>query len=48
MPEVPNLEGYRAYPNRRLPGLRVETISITIPIVPRDEANRCYLLPSGL
>ncbi len=35
MPEIPDLEGYRAYLNRRLPGLKVETAAITIPIVVR-------------
>src|SRR3990172_7593001 len=40
MPEIPDLEGYRAYFNRRLPGLKVETAAVTIPIVvraPREE-----------
>jgi len=40
LPEIPDLEGYRAYFNRRLPGLKVETAAVTIPIVvraPREE-----------
>ncbi len=40
MPEIPDLEGYRAYFNRRLPGLKVEAAEVTIPIVvrvPREE-----------
>ncbi len=35
MPEIPDLEGYRAYVNKRLPGLRVEAAVVTIPIVVR-------------
>ena len=35
MPEIPDLEGYRAYFNRRLPGLRVTAATVTIPIVVR-------------
>ena len=35
MPEIPDLEGYRAYFKRRLPGLRVEAAAVTIPIVVR-------------
>lgn len=31
MPEIPDLEGYRAYFNRRLPGLRVEAAEALIP-----------------
>ncbi len=31
MPEIPDLEGYRAYFNRRLPGLRVERAEAPIP-----------------
>ena len=40
MPEIPDLEGYRAYFNRRLPGLKVAVAAVTIPIVvraPREE-----------
>ena len=35
MPEVPDLEGYRAYFNERLPGARVSQAQVTIPIVVR-------------
>ncbi len=35
MPEIPDLEGYAAYFNRRLPGLRVAEAQVTIPIVVR-------------
>lgn len=35
MPEIPDLEGYRAFLNRRLPGLRVKEATVTIPIVVR-------------
>ncbi len=35
MPEIPDLEGYRAYFNRRLPGVRVSRALVTIPIVVR-------------
>ena len=35
MPEIPDLEGYRAHLNRRLPGLRVSQAQVTIPIVVR-------------
>lgn len=35
MPEIPDLEGYRAYFNRRLPGLGVAQAAVTIPIVVR-------------
>ncbi len=31
MPEIPDLEGYRSYFNRRLPGLRVEAAEALIP-----------------
>ena len=40
MPEIPDLEGYRAYFNRRLPGRKVKLAQVTIPIVvraPREE-----------
>src|SRR3990172_6695460 len=30
MPEIPDLEGYRAYFNKRLPGLRVESAETPI------------------
>jgi len=33
MPEIPDLEGYRAYFNRRLPGVKVAVAAVTIPIV---------------
>ena len=36
MPEIPDLEGYRAYFNRRLPGHRVLQAQVTIPIVVRS------------
>jgi len=36
MPEIPDLEGYRAYYNRRLPGLKVGLVEVTIPIVVRS------------
>ncbi len=35
MPEIPDLEGYRAYFNGRLPGARVAEALVTIPIVVR-------------
>ncbi len=35
MPEIPDLEGYRAYFNKRLPGVRVSRALVTIPIVVR-------------
>ena len=35
MPEIPDLEGYRAYFNRRLTGMRVSQAAVTIPIVVR-------------
>ncbi len=35
MPEIPDLEGYRAYFNKRLPGVRVSQAQVTIPIVVR-------------
>ena len=35
MPEIPDLEGYRAYFNRRLPGAGVSEAVVTIPIVVR-------------
>ena len=35
MPEIPDLEGYRTYFNRRLPGVRVAEAAVTIPIVVR-------------
>ena len=35
MPEIPDLEGYRAYFNRRLPGVGVAQAAVTIPIVVR-------------
>ena len=35
MPETPDLEGYRAYFNRRLPGVSVAEAAVTIPIVVR-------------
>src|SRR2546425_11917045 len=31
MPEIPDLEGYRAYFNKRLPGVRVESAEALIP-----------------
>lgn len=31
MPEIPDLEGYRAYFNRRLPGLKVDSVEAPIP-----------------
>jgi len=31
MPEIPDLEGYRAYFNKRLPGLAVESAQSVIP-----------------
>ncbi len=40
MPELPDLEAYCAYFNRRLPGRRVKSAQVTIPIVvraPREE-----------
>src|SRR3990172_8218152 len=40
MPEIPDLEGYHAYFNRRLPGVKVAVAAVTIPIVeraPREE-----------
>jgi formamidopyrimidine-DNA glycosylase len=40
LPEIPDLEGYRAYFNRRLPGVRIAHALVTIPIVvraPREE-----------
>jgi len=40
MPEIPDLEGYRAYFNKRLPGQKVKWAQVTIPIVvrvPREE-----------
>lgn len=43
MPELPDLEGYRAYFNRRLPGRRIQEARVTIPIVvraPREEFAR--------
>ena len=36
MPEIPDLEGYRAYFNARLPGVRVSHALVTIPIVVRS------------
>ena len=36
MPEIPDLEGYRAYLNARLPGVRVSHAIVTIPIVVRS------------
>ena len=36
MPEIPDLEGYRAYLNARLPGVRVSHALVTIPIVVRS------------
>ena len=38
MPEIPDLEGYRAYFNRRLPGLRV--VSVDMPIAWMIRAGR--------
>jgi formamidopyrimidine-DNA glycosylase len=35
LPEIPDLEGYRAYFNKRLPGVRVSQAAVTIPIVVR-------------
>src|SRR6266545_1336986 len=35
MPEIPDLEGYRAYFNRRLPGLSVESAEAPIPWMAR-------------
>lgn len=35
MPEIPDLEGYRVYLNRRLPGENVSEARVTIPIVVR-------------
>jgi formamidopyrimidine-DNA glycosylase len=35
LPETPDLEGYRAYFNRRLPGVSVAKAAVTIPIVVR-------------
>jgi formamidopyrimidine-DNA glycosylase len=43
LPEIPDLEGYRAYFNRRLPGVRVAEAAVTIPIVvraPKEEFAR--------
>jgi formamidopyrimidine-DNA glycosylase len=40
MPEIPDLEGYRAYFNRRLPGARLESVGVIIPWVlraPKDD-----------
>ena len=36
LPEIPDLEGYRAYFNARLPGVRVSHALVTIPIVVRS------------
>src|SRR2546422_366821 len=35
MPEIPDLEGYRAYFNKRLPGLAVESAESVIPWIVR-------------
>ncbi|KKL25882.1 hypothetical protein LCGC14_2400840 [marine sediment metagenome] len=35
MPEIPDLEGYRAYFSKRLPGVRVSQAAVIIPIVVR-------------
>jgi formamidopyrimidine-DNA glycosylase len=40
MPEIPDLEGYRAYFNARLPGQRVAHALVTIPIVVRTPRDR--------
>lgn len=40
MPEIPDLEGYRAYFNKRLPGQRVAHALVTIPIVVRTPRER--------
>lgn len=35
MPELPDLEGYRSYFNRRLPGVRIQEVAVPIPLVVR-------------
>ena len=47
MPEIPDLEGYRAYFNRRLPGRRVEWGQVTIPIVVRASREEFAAVLSG-
>ncbi len=40
MPELPDLEGYRSYFSRRLPGVGIEVVAVAIPLVvraPKDE-----------
>ncbi|MDP2949680.1 MAG: DNA-formamidopyrimidine glycosylase family protein, partial [Chloroflexota bacterium] len=40
MPELPDLEGYRSYFSRRLPGVGIEEVAVGIPLVvraPKDE-----------
>jgi len=40
MPELPDLEAYRAFFNRRLPGVAIEEVTVRIPIVirvPKDD-----------
>ena len=40
MPELPDLEAYRAFFNRRLPGVSIEEVTVRIPIVirvPKDD-----------
>ncbi|MFQ6020022.1 MAG: Fpg/Nei family DNA glycosylase, partial [Dehalococcoidia bacterium] len=39
MPEIPDLEGYRAHLNRRLPGQQVKLAQVRIPIVVRAPAE---------
>ncbi|MGQ9572602.1 MAG: Fpg/Nei family DNA glycosylase [Dehalococcoidia bacterium] len=40
MPELPDLEAYRSFFNRRLPGIAIEAVTVLIPLVvraPKDE-----------
>ena len=40
MPELPNLEAYRSFFNRRIPGVAIEAVTLSIPLVvraPKDD-----------
>ena len=47
MPEIPDLDGYRAYFNRRLPGLRVEAAEALIPWVIRTGGEEFQMRMPG-